>query len=532
MKFTNKTTYAVNYKIDDDKVGFNAKFLNESLKTLLKLGHETAYVHYIAPNKALLLTPSKDYELGNDELVLTMPVMIKDNDPLGARDMDYERALSVYYDFNDNEIHNADGSIAEFKMKYQDNSVISKEDVNLLQKLANGKNKMPILDYVKVENGVARASDLDSEYYLSGVELPNGIYKPNNGALEITMEAIDDYPRNPIFVSDEDTLEFIINSDVLEYYVDKFQNVVKKDDLRPVLQGICLHHTSDNKLFLVATDTFILMKINITEYVDMPSYNKDMKFIIQPKSLYDFLNSTEHTTLRIKSNLVATTIESDKWSFYARNIDGNYPNYEAVIPRDASKLVSVDIEPIKKAFNTEMVKNYVKEAYSKDKVFIFNEDNEIFIGTNIGGENIKKICDTNVDFKLEDFYNDNKNVLLIMPFIFGKQTNFSFRKDLVERVFKIVNTNKLELHYSEMNRAYLIPIDTFEFKTTTKEHKVREQKPSVAEVQLVSTINEVNEIKEAIETLEMLLETATRKDKKEIKEAIEVLQMLLDTYEY
>jgi RNA polymerase sigma-70 factor (ECF subfamily) len=39
-------------------------------------------------------------------------------------------------------------------------------------------------------------------------------------------------------------------------------------------------------------------------------------------------------------------------------------------------------------------------------------------------------------------------------------------------------------------------------------------------------------IKEAIETLEMLLETATRKDKKEIKEAIEVLQMLLDTYEY
>jgi hypothetical protein len=30
----------------------------------------------------------------------------------------------------------------------------------------------------------------------------------------------------------------------------------------------------------------------------------------------------------------------------------------------------------------------------------------------------------------------------------------------------------------------------------------------------------------------MLLETATRKDKKEIKEAIEVLQMLLDTYEY
>ena len=119
-----------------------------------------------------------------------------------------------------------------------------------------------------------------------------------------------------------------------------------------------------------------------------------------------------------------------------------------------------------------------------------------------------------------------------MPFIFGKQTNFSFRKDIVDRVIKIVNDNKLELHYTEFNRAYVIPIHSFEFKTTTKEHKVKEQKPSIAEVKLVSTINEVNEIKEAIETLEMLLETATRKDKKEIKEAIEVLQMLLDTYEY
>ena len=460
--------------------------------------------------------------------------LVTDKKFYGAEDILYgsNRKLSVYYDFNDNEIHNADGSIAEFKMTYENNSVISKEDVTLLEKLANGKNKLPILDYVLIENGIARASDLDSEYYLSGVPLPDGIYKPNKGALEITMEAMDDYPLSPIFVTDEDTIQFVISSGVLEYYVDKFQNVVGKDDLRPVMQGICLHHTSDNKLFLAGTDANILLKVNITEYVDMPVYNKDMKFIIEPKRLYDFLNSTENTALTIKSNLVATSIQSDNWSFYARNIDGNYPNYEAVIPRETSKFVSVGIDPIKKAFNTEMVKNYVKEAYSKDKVFIFNKENEIFIATGTNGENIEILCETNVDFRLDDYYNDNKNVLLIMPFGYNKQNNFAFRKDLLERVFKIVNDNKLDLHYNELNRAYLIPIDSFDFKATTKEFKVREQKPSVAEVKLVSTINEVSEIKEAIETLEMLSETATRKDKKEIKEAIEVLQMLLDTYEY
>ena len=541
IKYANKTTYAVNYKIYDEIIGFNANYLNQVLTTLLKLGHDKVYGHFVGYTKAFIFSPQKDYELGNDDILLLMP-LVTDKKFYGAEDMLYgnNRKLSVYYDFNDNEIHNADNSIAEFKMTYENNSVISKEDVNLLQKLANGKNRLPILDYVKVKDGIARASDLDSEYYLSGVSLPDGIYKPNKGALEITMEAIEDFPLQPLFVADEYTIQFVISSDILEYYIDKFQNVVGKDELRPVMQGICLHHTSDNKLFLAGTDANMLLKVNITEYVDMPVYNKDMKFIIQPKRLYDFLNSTENTALTIKSNSVATSIKSDNWSFYSRNIDGNFPNYEAVIPREATKLVRVGIEPIKKAFNSESIKTYIKETDKKLDVIIFNKEDEIFIAKSEGryGSNpfelkdIEKLCETNVDFTFEDYYNDNKNVLLIMPYGYDKQTNFAFRKDLVDRVFKIINSNTLDLHYNEMNRAYLIPIDSIEYKTTTKEHKVREQKPSLAEVKLVSTINEVNEIKEAIETLEMLLESATRKDKKEIKEAIEVLEMLLDTYEY
>ena len=354
------------------------------------------------------------------------------------------------------------------------------------------------------------------------------------------MEAIEDFPRRPIFVADEETIEFLINSDVLEYYVDKLKYVVGKDDLRPVMKGICLHHTSNNKLFLAGTDANILLKVDITEYVEMPVFNKDMKFIIEPKMLYDFLNSVENTSLKIKSNLVATIIETDSWSFYARNIDGNYPNYNAVIPTNTNKLANVSIEPIKKAFNSELVKNYVKESDKNLDIFIFNQQDEVYIANSqrrrsdnpYDVSNIKKICETSIDFRLAEYYIENQSVLLIMPFGYDKQTNFSFRKDIVDRVIKIVNDNKLELHYTEFNRAYVIPIHSFEFKTTTKEHKVKEQKPSVAEIKLVSTINEVNEIKEAIETLEMLLETATRKDKKEIKEAIEVLQMLLDTYEY
>jgi hypothetical protein len=72
LKFANKYTFAVNYKIEDEIVGFNGRFLVENLKTLLKLGHETAYAHFIAPNKAVLLTPNEDYEIGYPVYTITI----------------------------------------------------------------------------------------------------------------------------------------------------------------------------------------------------------------------------------------------------------------------------------------------------------------------------------------------------------------------------------------------------------------------------------------------------------------------------
>jgi DNA polymerase III sliding clamp (beta) subunit (PCNA family) len=543
INYAYKGIYAVQFKISDGILSINGKFLVEVLTTLLKLGHEKGYAHFSGFNRPLLFSPAKDYELGNDEILLSMPFMVQ-NQNLGALDLDYNRELSVYYDFNDNEIHNADGSVAEFRMTYENNAVVSKEDVKLFEDMIKkSKNRLAILDYVVIEDSVARSTNLYSDYELKGVNLPNGIYKADKGTLEITMEAIEDFPTKPIFEVDENTIQFVIPSPVLEYYLDKLKFVVGKDDLRPVMMGICLHHTSDNKLYLASTDAHILLKIDITKYVDMPIYNKDIKTIIDPKSIYDFLNTIEESALHIKSNRIATKIDSEKWSLYSRNIDGNFPNYDAVIPRESNKLLSIDLEQLRKCIDSDFTKKYERESKNKDGIFVFNKENEIYIATDIGYrekeiEGIEKLCETNVDSKTQQYQYRDENILLIMPVTYGEQTNFCFGKRILQRVINIVNDKKLEMHYSEFNRPYLVKIDSFVYEKTTKEHKIKEQKLTQKNLEQIAELDDLkevlepsesadnNELNEAIETLEILLESAKGKDKKEIKEAIEILKML------
>jgi len=540
LKYANKTTYQIAYKINNEAVGFNGRFMVENLKTLLKLGHEKVYANYIAPNKAMILSPSKDYRVGNDEIILVMPVMLKEKF-YGARDYEWDnkvsRELSVYFDFDDNEIHNADGSVVDFKMKYENNSAVDVEDVKLLESMVKKNKTLQILNYVVVKDNTLRVTNLKADYVVKNVSLPDGIYLPSNGNLEITMNPIDDYPREAVFVSDEDTIEFTIPSTVFEYYIDRFKFVLDQDDLRPIFKGISLKHTSDNKLFLLGTDSHLGLKIDITKYVDIPLYNREIQTVIDPLWLFAFLDKLEEGALHIKSNKVATIIDSESKSFYCRNIDGNYPNLEAVIPQTSDDLVSIEYSALKKCLNNEFMKNYKRHTDKYEMVGVFDKAGELFVGrrskqvTNPEFKDVEKLCDVTFKSSKEEYRYDGQSVLLAMPLIAEQQDNFIFDEELLSKVMTIVNDSVIQMHHNGTKRAFLIPIHSFEYEKTTIEHKTREQKPTIEQEQIIAEVEEIDEIKEAIEVMQMLLETAPKKDKKEIVEAIEVMEMLLESYQ-
>jgi DNA polymerase III sliding clamp (beta) subunit (PCNA family) len=562
MNYANKITKQVSFKFgDNERIGFNGTLLSEVLTACLKLGHEKIYAFITVPNKGIVLSPNKDYELGNDDILLLMPVMLNSasgvgsglNLPYGAEDIDYNRSLRAYYDFNDNEIHNADGSVAEFKMQYQSNQLVDDNYLALLSKMIK-KNRINILEYVKVENGKMTATDLEISLIVKDVNMPNGIYEIVNNAPNITMNPIEDFPSERVFNKGEyethweqkrpTAFEFVTFSEVFEFYLDKLLLSVGKDDLRPVMSGICIKKTAQNEMFLVTTDAHTLCKINITEYCEFNKDSRELEYILPVKYLKDFVKLADGS-LHFKCSMSNIFIEADNLDFIGRTIDGKYPNYDAVIPRDSTKMIVFDHVAMNKCLKSpEMTNLIAKYKGRKDIIFdFFNIGNTLNIKVserksyNVQSELIEAIELCKIDFnyqEVESTLSLDQSAFLLMPSKdeFKENQYFSFRKEFFDVMLETITDTEVDCYFSEPNRPYVFPIDAIDYKKTLKVEKTKQQKLSkkdleqIVELEDMKEVLESNELQEAIETLEMLIGTAKGKDKKDIKEALEILKML------
>jgi len=559
MNYANKTTYAISFKYgENEAIGLNGKFLSIVLTSALKLGHEKIYVFIQSKSRAVVISPNKNYELGNDELLLTMPIMLMTGsgvymDYYGANDVDYDRSLKAYFDFNDSEIHNADGSVAQFKMQYEKNSLVDDSYLALLTKITKKNHTLPILNYAKVQNGKMTATDLDVSLIIKDVNIPDGIYEIVNKAPNITMNPIEDFPRERIFDKDEYTsrgnsdtrkntsFQFVTFSEVFEFYLEKLLLSVGNDDLRPVMSGICIKKTRENQLFLVSTNAHTMCKINITEYCEFNKDDRELEYILPVNYLKDFVKLADGS-LHFKCSISNIFIESENLEFIARAIDGNYPNYEAVIPKESYKKLVFDYSTMNKCLKSEKYTSLLAK-YKNDKDInyqIYNSGDKLFIRAYkmkfseiVINEEIE-FC--SVDINYSETYNritENDSIFLLMPVMADTEIPnryFAFSKNYFDVMLKTITDTKVECYFTEPNRAYIFPIDAIDYKKTLPVEKTKQQKLSKADVKMIEEMetiqSESNELQDAIETLIMLLETAKGKDKREIKEALEILQML------
>jgi hypothetical protein len=438
-------------------------------------------------------------------------------------------------------------------MQYESNQLVDDNYLALLSKMIK-KNRINILEYVKVENGKMTATDLEISLIVKDVNMPNGIYEIVNNAPNITMNPIDDFPQERVFnkgeyethwkENRETAFEFVTFSEVFEFYLDKLLLSVGKDDLRPVMSGICIKKTAQNEMFLVTTDAHTLCKINITEYCEFNKDSRELEYILPVKYLKDFVKLADGS-LHFKCNMSNIFIEADNLDFIGRTIDGKYPNYDAVIPRDSTKKIVFDHVVMNKCLKSQEMTNLIsKYKGRKDILFdFFNIGNTLNIkvsqnkGYNVQSELIEAIELCKIDFnyqEVESTLSLDQSAFLLMPSKdeFKENQYFSFRKEFFDVMLETITDTEVDCYFSEPNRPYVFPIDAIDYKKTLKVEKTKQQKLSkkdleqIVELEDMKEVLESNELQEAIETLEMLIGTAKGKDKKDIKEALEILKML------
>ncbi len=173
---------------------------------------------------------------------------------------------------------------------------------------------------------------------------------------------------------------FNISANTLNDMFDKTAFAMSTEETRYYLNGIYLH-VSDNGMFrAVATDAHRMARIEIAApkgAEHMPGVIVSRKTVAQIQSMA----SNSDKDLEIGVSETQISVKFDNAYLISRLVDGNFPDYERIIPDDADKILSFDVDVIAAA--VDRVATMSSEKTSGVKLFI--ENNKLSLSDEGGG---------------------------------------------------------------------------------------------------------------------------------------------------
>lgn len=199
-------------------------------------------------------------------------------------------------------------------------------------------------------------------------------YGENNGYIQ-TMEA-DEYPA---FKNVDDENSFLIVKKELKNLIEKIIFCTASEDNRPTLKG-CSLEISGDKIIGVASDGYRLAYCK----KDVVYGGNDTKIIVPARSMSEISklldDGDENVKVCIEKNYFMVDLGNTK--IVTRLIEGEYINYNKIIPTDFTTTVFVD----KKAFDTAIdraslatrtEKKSVVKLEIREKIMAISAESEI-----------------------------------------------------------------------------------------------------------------------------------------------------------
>jgi DNA polymerase III subunit beta len=158
----------------------------------------------------------------------------------------------------------------------------------------------------------------------------------SEGKYKLTGHNADDYPELPLL---DETTTFELSSSILAAGITKTVFATGNDELRPAMGGVYFDIMPEYITF-VATDAHKLVRYRRND----AKAGISTSFIIPRKPLNVLKNLllTEDINVQVEYNVTNAAFEYDGVKLYSRLIEGRYPAYDAVIPKDNPNKLTVD----------------------------------------------------------------------------------------------------------------------------------------------------------------------------------------------
>jgi len=274
-------------------------------------------------------------------------------------------------------------------------------------------------------------------------EQPLTFVVEENNTIEISSDsgkyalAYADGEEFPKAIELESPSSTTISGDILATAIAKTIFASGNDDLRPVMSGVFFQFSPENLTF-VATDAHKLVKYSRSDV----SASEVAEFIMPKKPLNllknILLGSNDDITIEYNESNAKFTFDSS--ILVCRLIDGKYPNYEAVIPKE---------NPNKLTLDRGSFLNSVKRV----SIFSSKTTHQIRL----------KMAGTELNISAEDVDFSNKADERLQCSYEGDDMQIGFNSRFLSEMLSNLNSNDVLLEMSLPNRAgILTPIDGIE----------------------------------------------------------------------
>ncbi len=253
----------------------------------------------------------------------------------------------------------------------------------------------------------------------------------NHGKYALAYADGNEFPKA---VALEDPSSTVIAGNILATAISKTIFAAGNDDLRPVMSGVFFQFSTDNLTF-VATDAHKLVKYTREDV----SASQVAEFIMpkKPLTLLKGILAASEEEVSIEYNDSNAKFTFENTVLICRLIDGKYPNYEAVIPKENPNKLSID--------RTQFL-NSVK------RVSIFSNKTTHQIRLKIAGAEL--------NISAEDIDYSNKAEERLTCDYQGDDMQIGFNSRFLTEMLNNLNASDVQLEMSMPNRAgILTPID-------------------------------------------------------------------------
>ena len=253
----------------------------------------------------------------------------------------------------------------------------------------------------------------------------------NSGKYAIAYAPGDEFPKSVLL---EDPSTTILPAEVLATAISKTIFAAGNDDLRPVMSGVFFQFSTEGLIF-VATDAHKLVKYARTDV----SASQVADFIM-PKKPLNILKSilgSSNSDITIDYNDANATFSFENYILTCRLIDGKYPNYEAVIPKENPNKLVID-------------RNQFLSSVRRVAIFSNKTTHQIRL----------KIAGAELNISAEDIDYSNKAEERLTCDYQGDDMQIGFNSRFLLEMLNNLQSDEIQLEMSLPNRAgILTPVD-------------------------------------------------------------------------